>query len=182
MSIGLAGSVLGFLRHNFYPAKIFMGDSGSMFIGLLIAAMSLVSSQKTAIGFAILIPILALGYPILDTSLAVFRRLRAGKHIFTADREHIHHILIEYGYSQRKAVTILYVVCFCFAVMAFLFAQFNRYDTFIMGVLIFAAMFTLLFVRFLSLAKNQIRSNGDKGEETVEAGGIHAAELPNSHN
>ena len=153
LCIGLAGGIMGFLRHNFHPAKIFMGDTGSMFIGLVIGALGLLSSQKTAVSFAVVMPIIALGYPLLDIGMAILRRLKAGKHIFTADRGHIHHILLEYGYSHRKTVVVLYVICLFFAIMAFLYATFNRYDAFIMGVLFFVALFAFVFVRFLHLAK-----------------------------
>lgn len=154
LSIGLTGSILGFLRHNFFPAKIFMGDSGSMFIGLVIAALGLISSQKSAVSFAILIPFIALGYPILDTGMAIIRRARAKKHIFTADREHIHHVLLSYGYSHQKTVIMLYIICLFFATMAFLFAAFSRSGTFIVGVLFFVTLFAFVFVRFLYYLKN----------------------------
>lgn len=153
LSIGLTGSVLGFLRHNFFPAKIFMGDTGSMFIGLVLAALGLISSQKTAVSFAILIPFIALGYPILDTGMAIIRRARARKHIFSADREHIHHILLSYGYSHQKTVVMLYIICLFFATMAFLFAAYNRSGTFLVGVLFFVGLFAFLFVRFLAYLK-----------------------------
>lgn len=159
LSFGLTGSILGFLRHNFYPAKIFMGDSGSMFIGLVLAALGLISSQKSAVSFAILVPFIALGYPVLDTALAIFRRAKAKRNIFTADREHIHHVLLSYGYSHQKTVMVLYVICLFFASMAFLFAAFNKSNKFIMGVLFFVAMFAFVFVRFLSYAKLPV---GDK--------------------
>jgi UDP-GlcNAc:undecaprenyl-phosphate GlcNAc-1-phosphate transferase len=153
LSFGLTGSILGFLRHNFYPAKIFMGDSGSMFIGLVLAALGLISSQKSAVSFAILVPFIALGYPVLDTALAIFRRAKAKRNIFTADREHIHHVLLSYGYSHQKTVIVLYIICLFFACMAFLFAAFNRSNKFIMGILFFVTMFAFVFVRFLSYAK-----------------------------
>ncbi|HMV26850.1 MAG TPA: MraY family glycosyltransferase [bacterium] len=150
IALGLAGSILGFLRHNFYPAKIFMGDTGSMFIGLMISALGLISSQKSAVSFAILVPFIALGYPVIDTALAIFRRARAGKSIFTADREHIHHILLSYGYSHPKTVIFLYVICLFFATMAFLFAVYNKSGTFTVGVLFFVLIFIFLFIRMIT--------------------------------
>lgn len=153
IAFGLAGSILGFLRHNFYPAKIFMGDSGSLFLGLVLAALGLISSQKSAVSFAIVIPFIALGYPVLDTALAIIRRAKAKKNIFSADREHIHHVLIAYGYSHQKTVIVLYIICLFFASMAFLFAAFNKSNHFIMGVLLFVALFSFFFVRFLSYAR-----------------------------
>lgn len=168
ISFGLTGSILGFLRHNFYPAKIFMGDSGSMFIGLVLAALGLISSQKSAVSFAILVPFIALGYPVLDTALAIVRRAKAKKNIFTADREHIHHVLLSYGYSHQKTVIVLYVICTFFASMAFLFAAFNRSNKFIMGVLFFVAMFAFVFVRFLSYAKVPVDENESPESKPTE--------------
>ena len=169
LSLALTGSLLGFLRHNFYPAKIFMGDTGSMFIGLVIAALGLVSSQKTAVSFAILTPLIALGYPIMDTAMAIFRRAKAKRNIFSADREHIHHVLLSYGYSHQKAVIVLYVICLFFAVMAFLFATFNRFNAFIVGVLFFVALFIFMFVKFISIVKQQGAENDPVEAETTES-------------
>jgi UDP-GlcNAc:undecaprenyl-phosphate GlcNAc-1-phosphate transferase len=107
----LAGATLGFLRYNFNPAKIFMGDSGSLFLGFTIGAISIHGSAKAHAAVAILIPVVALGLPIMDTLLAVARRVYRGFPIPTADKEHIHHKLIQYGFSHRRAALILY--CFC---------------------------------------------------------------------
>src|SRR6185295_14673932 len=89
----LAGSILGFLFYNFNPASIFMGDSGSMFLGFVLAASALRTGQKSSTAVAVLIPAIALGLPILDTLLAVSRRAVRGQPVFRADREHIHHRL-----------------------------------------------------------------------------------------
>ncbi|MBL7959763.1 undecaprenyl/decaprenyl-phosphate alpha-N-acetylglucosaminyl 1-phosphate transferase [bacterium] len=169
LSFGLTGSILGFLRHNFYPAKIFMGDSGSMFIGLVLAALGLISSQKSAVSFAILVPFIALGYPVLDTALAIVRRAKAKRNIFTADREHIHHVLLSYGYSHQKTVIVLYVICLFFASMAFLFAAFNKSNKFIMGVLFFVGMFAFVFVRFLSYAKVPVDDDENTDDKKADS-------------
>lgn len=169
LSFGLTGSILGFLRHNFYPAKIFMGDSGSMFIGLVLAALGLISSQKSAVSLAILVPFIALGYPVLDTALAIVRRAKAKRNIFTADREHIHHVLLSYGYSHQKTVIVLYVICLFFASMAFLFAAFNKSNKFIMGVLFFVGMFAFVFVRFLSYAKVPVDDDENTDDKKADS-------------
>lgn len=153
LSIGLTGAILGFLRHNFYPAKIFMGDTGSMFIGLVLAALGLISSQKTAVSFAIITPLIALGYPLTDIALAIIRRVKAKKHIFIADREHIHHVLMSYGYSHPKTVIFLYVICLFFGTMAFLFAAFSQYSSFLVGVLFFVMLFVFLFIKMVHAFK-----------------------------
>src|SRR5208337_4776836 len=110
LAISLAGVILGFLRFNFHPASIFLGDSGSLFIGFLISALAIVASQKAPIIVAVSIPLVSLGLPILDVVLAVARRFLGGKPIFRGDRDHIHHKLLKRGLSQREAVLLLYAV------------------------------------------------------------------------
>jgi len=110
LAIALAGSILGFLRFNFHPASIFLGDSGSLFIGFMLSAMALAGSQKAPTMVAVAIPVVALGLPILDVVLAVVRRFLGGKPLFGGDRQHIHHKLLKRGLTQRKTVLILYAV------------------------------------------------------------------------
>jgi UDP-GlcNAc:undecaprenyl-phosphate GlcNAc-1-phosphate transferase len=110
LAIALAGSILGFLRFNFYPASIFLGDSGSLFIGFMISAMALAGSQKAPTMVAVAIPVVALGLPILDVVLAITRRFLSGKPLFGGDRQHIHHKLLKRGLPQRETVLILYGV------------------------------------------------------------------------
>ena len=105
---GLGGSLLGFLIYNFNPASIFMGDTGSMFIGYVLAVGSIQTSQKSSTAVAILVPIVALGLPIADTLLAMIRRAIRHRPMFSADRAHIHHKLIDLGLTQKQAVLILY--------------------------------------------------------------------------
>ncbi len=106
----LAGSTMGFLVYNFYPAKIFMGDSGSLFSGFLLAALSVTGVLKT-VTVTILMPILILAVPILDISYSTFRRLYKGRNPFMADSEHIHHKLLKAGFSQNQTVITLYTLC-----------------------------------------------------------------------
>lgn len=110
LAIALVGVILGFLRYNFHPASIFLGDSGSLFIGFLISALAIASSQKAPTIVAIAIPLVSLGFPILDVVLAVGRRFLRGKPLFLGDRDHIHHKLLKLGLSQREAVLLLYAV------------------------------------------------------------------------
>ena len=116
----LAGATLGFLRYNFNPAKIFMGDSGSLFLGFTIGAISIHGSAKAHAAVAILIPIVALGLPIMDTFLAIARRIYRGFPIPTADKDHIHHRLIQYGFSHRRAAMVLYSFCIVLSFLAVL--------------------------------------------------------------
>lgn len=114
----LGGALLGFLFFNFNPAKIFLGDSGSMFIGLILASASIWTQRKGATAAALIIPVLALGLPILDTGLAVIRRVGRGQNPFRADREHLHHRLLDLGLSHRGAVLTLYTLSGVFALAA----------------------------------------------------------------
>lgn len=139
-SLIIAGSLIGFLRYNFNPAKIFLGDSGSLLIGFSLALLSIHSTVKISTGFALLFPILVLVLPITDTLVSMMRRLLGsflnrnpdGKSqsllrrlycMFTPDKSHIHHRLLSMGLSHRSTVLVLYFVSFFFAFSAFLFIQ-----------------------------------------------------------
>ncbi len=118
MSVALAGAILGFLRFNFNPATIFLGDSGSLFIGFLLSALALAGAQKAPTLVAVAIPVVSFGLPILETALSILRRLISGRPIFTADREHIHHKLLQMGMSHRQVVIVLYAVSALFAMLS----------------------------------------------------------------
>lgn len=118
MTIALAGAILGFLRYNFNPATIFLGDSGSLFIGFLLSALALAGAQKAPTIVAVAIPVVSFGLPILETSLSVLRRLISGRPVFTADREHIHHKLLQHGFTHRQVVIVLYGVSAVFALLS----------------------------------------------------------------
>jgi len=105
------GAALGFLRHNFYPARIFMGDSGALLLGFVLAAISIEGLLKTAAAVALAFPLLVLAIPILDTSFVVVKRIKHGKPIYSADRFHLHHRFIDRGFSQRRAVLTMYLWC-----------------------------------------------------------------------
>jgi UDP-GlcNAc:undecaprenyl-phosphate/decaprenyl-phosphate GlcNAc-1-phosphate transferase len=119
MSVTLAGAIVGFLRFNFNPATIFLGDSGSLFIGFMLSALALAgATQKAPTFVAVAIPVVSFGLPILETLLSVLRRLISGRPIFTADREHIHHKLLQMGFSHRQVVIVLYAVSAIFAMLS----------------------------------------------------------------
>src|SRR5579864_3571377 len=118
LAIALAGAILGFLRFNFNPATIFLGDSGSLFIGFILSALALEGAQKAPTVIAVAIPVVSFGLPILETALSVLRRLISGRPVFTADREHIHHKLLQLGLSHRQVVIVLYGVSAIFALLS----------------------------------------------------------------
>jgi hypothetical protein len=118
ITLALAGSILGFLRFNFNPATIFLGDCGSLFIGFVLSSLALYDAQKAPTIIAVAIPIVSFGLPILETSLSVIRRWISGKPLFGADREHIHHKLLQRGMSHRQVVILLYGVSAIFALLS----------------------------------------------------------------
>jgi UDP-GlcNAc:undecaprenyl-phosphate GlcNAc-1-phosphate transferase len=118
MALVLAGAILGFLRYNFNPATIFLGDCGSLFIGFMLSALALQGMQKSPTIIAVAIPVVSFGLPILETALSVVRRLISGRPVFTADREHIHHKLLQRGHSHRQVVIILYAASAVFAMLS----------------------------------------------------------------
>src|SRR6267378_851336 len=112
------GACLGFLRHNFYPARIFMGDSGALLLGFTLAAVSVQGLLKTAALATLVLPLLVLAVPVLDTSFVVAKRLKHGQPVYTADRFHLHHRFEDIGFSQRRAVFYLYGWCVTLALAA----------------------------------------------------------------
>src|SRR5690242_6742432 len=112
------GACLGFLRHNFYPARIFMGDSGALLLGFTLAAVSVQGLLKTAALATLVLPLLVLAVPLLDTSFVVAKRLKHGLPVYLADRHHLHHRFENIGFSQRRAVVYLYGWCLSLALAA----------------------------------------------------------------
>ena len=110
LTAALAGAAFGFLYYNFNPARIFMGDSGSMFLGFMLAGISVIGAVKSTATIALIVPILALGLPIMDTTFAIVRRYRGGVPIFKPDKGHLHHRLLDLGFTQRQAVLLMYVI------------------------------------------------------------------------
>jgi UDP-GlcNAc:undecaprenyl-phosphate/decaprenyl-phosphate GlcNAc-1-phosphate transferase len=111
LSAIVAGGCLGFLRHNFYPARIFMGDSGALLLGFLLATVSIQGLLKTAATVALFFPLFALAIPILDTSFVVLRRIKHREPLYLPDQAHLHHRFLRRGFTQRRAVLYLYAWC-----------------------------------------------------------------------
>ncbi len=118
LMLALVGATLGFLRYNFFPASVFLGDSGSMFLGFVLATSSVIGVLKTTLVVALVVPVIILGVPIFDTLFAIGRRLKAGKHPFEADDRHIHHMLLRAGFNKREAVLAIYIACFLLSIIA----------------------------------------------------------------
>ncbi|MBC5805258.1 MAG: undecaprenyl-phosphate alpha-N-acetylglucosaminyl 1-phosphate transferase [Candidatus Eremiobacter antarcticus] len=107
----LGGAAAGFLPFNYHPARIFMGDGGALFIGFVLASAAVMGTEKGAVAISLLVPLLVLALPIVDTANVIVRRLQRRAPVFGADRSHMHHQLLEYGLSQRQVVNLMYVVC-----------------------------------------------------------------------
>jgi len=112
LALFLAAGSLGFLRYNFYPAQLFMGDCGSLFLGFNLGALAVMGLSKGATVISLFIPVIILGIPIMDTFFAIIRRFNNKKPIFQADKGHLHHCLLEMGLSHRQTVLVIYSVTF----------------------------------------------------------------------
>ncbi len=141
MFASFSGALLGFLRYNFNPASIFLGDSGSYFIGFVLAALGLATSQKSSVAVAIVIPIVALGLPLMDMVLTTIRRFVYGANIFAPDKDHIHHKLLQLGHTPRRAALVFYGITIVLGMLALLIV--NARDErvgFILGALAFMSV------------------------------------------
>jgi UDP-GlcNAc:undecaprenyl-phosphate GlcNAc-1-phosphate transferase len=143
LGAALVGAMLGFLPFNFPPARIFLGDTGALFIGYVLSLLALEGYRQLFL-LTFLVPLLALAVPLLDTGLSVLRRLRRRSHIFGADRAHMHHRLLQFQGSQRSAVLSIYFLTACFCVIALSFTNLQGY-----AAVIVVAVVILLTVRLL---------------------------------
>ena len=142
LALIMLGTTLGFLGHNFPPAKIFMGDSGSLFLGFMIAIISLLGFKLTTIT-SLIIPLLILAIPIFDTILAIFRRLLKGESIGTPDKEHLHHQFLKMNFSTKKTVLIIYTANILFSIVSIFYAVGNNKQAIILYIIL---MILLLFL------------------------------------
>ena len=122
IALVLAGSTLGFLKFNFFPAKIFMGDTGAMFLGFMISVLSLLGFKNVTV-ISLIIPIVILGVPISDTFFAIVRRVLQKKPLSAPDKSHLHHCLLRLGYSHRTTVLMIYAMAGLFGLAAFIFSM-----------------------------------------------------------
>jgi UDP-GlcNAc:undecaprenyl-phosphate GlcNAc-1-phosphate transferase len=161
LTLALAGAALGFLIFNFYPARLIMGDSGSMFLGYIIGGVSIMGLLKTATILGLVFPLLILGLPLSDLTFAIIRRKVQGVPIAKADRGHLHHRLLDAGLSQRQAVLLLYAISACFGLAAVLLATGYWLWSLVLLVMDFSLLLKILFRRIGLLAvfsKRQTKS------------------------
>ncbi len=166
ISLILLGTTLGFLPFNFSPAKIFMGDAGSLYLGAILGGSALASNVKGATVLSLSLPLVILSLPLLDTVLAVVRRGRKGRRFFAADSEHIHHRLLRLGFSDRHVVLSVYGLCFLLSMSAILAARLpNRYTMLFVFVFLAAIVWGLLvFAAFEKRVSASRMQNGSIGE------------------
>lgn len=150
----LAASSIGFLVYNFHPAKIFMGDTGALFLGFMISVLALMGFKNVTV-VALIIPIIMLGVPISDTFFAIVRRVRQKQSISAADKSHLHHCLLNIGFSHRQTVLIIYGIAALFGLAALLFSQATLWG----GILLISVMLIAieLFVEVVGLAGKNYR-------------------------
>jgi UDP-GlcNAc:undecaprenyl-phosphate GlcNAc-1-phosphate transferase len=162
LSAVVAGACLGFLRHNFFPARIFMGDSGALCLGFILASASIQGLLKTASTVVLLFPLLVLAVPIIDTSFVVARRLKHNRPIYAADRGHLHHRFLNIGFSQRRAAVTMWLWCASLAgaALATRFVPFREggdwhpWETLaVVAIALFALAFSVYVVYLLEIVK-----------------------------
>ena len=164
--LALAGSCLGFLPFNFFPAKIFMGDGGSLFLGFMIAVLSVVGPLKRSTIVAVVVPVIVLGIPIFDTFFAILRRLVNRRPIMEADKGHLHHRLMESGYGQRRAVLMLYGISAIMGMAAVLISRELYKDAFVLVCI--AAVYLYVFLTDPNHKMPHIKAVNIAKEERLE--------------
>ena len=176
LSAIVAGICFGFLRHNFYPARIFMGDSGALLLGFVLATVSIQGLLKTAATVALFFPLFALAVPILDTSFVVARRLKHGEKLYEPDQAHLHHRFLRRGFTQRRAVLYLYAWCVILggAALATRFVPFRErgewhlWPTVVVAAIGLVAVATSLYIVYLLeiLKLRRVRAWADRRRES----------------
>ena len=163
--LAVAGGSLGFLPFNFYPAKSFMGDGGSLYLGFMLSSLSVLGTVKSATLFAVTIPVLVLGVPIFDTFFAILRRWINKKPIMEADKGHLHHRLMNLGYGQRRATLMLYGITGIMGVAAVLFSRGLYVES--AGLVAITMMYIYIFLTDAHHILPQIKEDDNK--QTKEA-------------
>jgi UDP-GlcNAc:undecaprenyl-phosphate GlcNAc-1-phosphate transferase len=143
VGVAFVGALLGFLPYNFPPARIFLGDTGALFIGFNLALLALEGYRKVSL-LTFVVPLLALAVPLLDTALSIYRRLRRRASILSPDRQHIHHRLLESEGSQRSAVLSIWFLTACFCVIAVSFTNLEGWSALVFLVLVVVLTLRLL--------------------------------------
>jgi UDP-GlcNAc:undecaprenyl-phosphate GlcNAc-1-phosphate transferase len=160
------GAALGFLPHNFYPARIFLGDVGSMLLGFLLATLALRTSTKAPALLTLLIPVIAFGLPIFEAFYSFFRRFLTGAHPFRADKRHLHHRLLSLGFSHKRVVVLIYYGSLFLGVMAYILSKTSTLITVFVGAVLGLGLLLLIEnLHFLADQRSCLsESRGEKGQ------------------
>jgi UDP-GlcNAc:undecaprenyl-phosphate/decaprenyl-phosphate GlcNAc-1-phosphate transferase len=179
LSSAVVGAVLGFLFYNWNPARIFMGDSGSYLLGYVLATTALLGAQKASTAVSLVVPVMALGVPIFDTLFAMVRRILEQRSVFSPDRGHIHHRLLDMGLTQRRAVIIIYAVCGAFTAAAIGVALEHAWQV---GVALLGATTVMIglvrFVGYFDYLHQRLRQKARLRSRDVEILRYAVPELP----
>lgn len=165
LSFIMLGATLGFLLHNFNPAKLFAGESGSAFMGFMIAVISLLGFKGTLLT-SLIVPLSIIAIPILDTLFAIIRRMIKGQPIFQADKDHLHHQFLKMNFSQRKTVLIIYFIDALFSLVSIFYALQNSMAAMIIYCVLMVLVFW--FVLHTSIISERLKNKVDKIEETAK--------------
>ncbi|HYG57673.1 MAG TPA: MraY family glycosyltransferase [Symbiobacteriaceae bacterium] len=161
LTAALAGAAIGFLRYNFNPAKIFMGDAGSMFLGYTLAAVSVHGVLKTTVAVGVFVPVLALALPIFDTAFAIIRRLATGRSIGEPDKDHLHHRLLRLGLSHRNTVLVMWTISAWLGLSAVAVTEVSlAQGLLIMGIVLIGILFGAKKVGLLNVSGSKEKSIG----------------------
>ncbi|OPJ55269.1 glycosyltransferase family 4 protein [Alkalithermobacter paradoxus] len=156
--MALAGGAIGFLPYNFNPAKIFMGDTGSLFLGYMISVIAIEGVIKSAAALAVALPVIALGLPIFDTAFAIIRRLANGKPIMQADKGHLHHRLLSKGLSQKQTVLVLYGISLFLGLSAVILREADMFlSALVLSLNIALMYYGITKLKLLSVDDNKIK-------------------------
>lgn len=153
LTAALAGAALGFLRYNFNPARIFMGDAGALFLGFALGSMGVHGVMKSTVAIGVLVPVLAVGVPILDTVVSIVRRLMSGRSLSEADKDHLHHRLLRMGLSHRATVLVLWGISAWLGISAVAVSEMGV----VQALLIVALVASALIAGALSLGNLRVR-------------------------
>lgn len=173
ITAALAGACFGFLPYNFNPAKIFMGDTGAMFLGFILSTVSIMGLFKAYAVISFIVPFIVLGLPLFDTSFAILRRLKNHKPIMEADRGHLHHKLLDMGFSQKQTVSILYLISTVLGLSAVVLIGAGA----IRAMVLLAAVIIAIVIAFIVIKKGENKKIDDERiirfEDKEESGGTN---------
>ncbi len=163
ITAALAGACFGFLPYNFNPAKIFMGDTGAMFLGFILSTVSIMGLFKAYAVISFVVPFVVLGLPLFDTSFAILRRIKNHKPIMEADRGHLHHRLLDMGFSQKQTVCILYLISTVLGLSAVVLIGGGA----LRALVLLAAIIIAMVVAFAIISKSDVKKEEEEEERII---------------